>query len=47
MFKLMGGGNGDLSSSQLLILPGTTHITVLDRANWFIPMIGEFLGPTK
>ena len=47
MFKLMGGGNGDLSSSQLLIFPGTTHITVLDRANWFIPMIGEFLGPTK
>ena len=44
MFKRMGSGNGDLSSSQLLVLHGTTHITVLDRADWLIPMIEEFLG---
>ena len=43
MFKRMGGGNGELSSSQLLVLQGTTHITVLDRADWLIPMIEKFL----
>ncbi len=47
MFKLMGGGNDDLSSSQLLILPGTTHITVLDSEDCILPMIEEFLSTTK
>jgi len=46
MFKWMGSGNSDLSSSQLLLIPGNTHIKVLYRANWLIPMIEEFLGST-
>ena len=52
MFRLLGGGvMGDLAGlpkSQLAVLPGTTHFVppgsgVLDRADWLLPMIGEFL----
>jgi hypothetical protein len=32
-----------LPRCQLAILPGTTHITVVHRAEWLVPMIGEFL----
>ncbi|MDQ3783742.1 MAG: alpha/beta hydrolase [Actinomycetota bacterium] len=52
LFRLLGGGvMGDLAGlpkSQLAVLPGTTHFVppssaVLDRADWLLSMIGEFL----
>jgi pimeloyl-ACP methyl ester carboxylesterase len=47
MFRLLGGGViGDLAGlprSQLAVLPGTTHIGVVERADWLISMITEFL----
>ena len=52
MFRLLGGGVfGDivgLPKSQLAVLPGTSHFVppgsaVLDRADWLVAMIGEFL----
>jgi pimeloyl-ACP methyl ester carboxylesterase len=47
MFRLLGGGvAGDvtgLPNSQLAILPGTTHVTLVHRADWLLSMIGEFL----
>ncbi len=47
MFELLGGARaGDLHGvpdAQLAILPGTTHVSVLDRINWLDDMITEFL----
>jgi pimeloyl-ACP methyl ester carboxylesterase len=52
LFRLLGGGvMGDLAGlpkAQLAVLPGTTHFVppgsgVLDRADWLLSMIGEFL----
>lgn len=47
MFRLRGGGiPGDLTglpNSQLAILPGTTHVTVINRVDWLTSMINEFL----
>jgi pimeloyl-ACP methyl ester carboxylesterase len=48
MFRLLGGGVfGDtpagLPESQLAVLPGTSHVTVVDRADWLVSMINEFL----
>ncbi len=47
MFRLFGGGVvGDLVGlprSQLAVLPGTTHVTLVDRAPWLASMIAEFL----
>jgi pimeloyl-ACP methyl ester carboxylesterase len=47
VFRLFGGGvAGDvvgLPASQLAVLPGTTHITLVHRAEWLTPMITEFL----
>jgi pimeloyl-ACP methyl ester carboxylesterase len=52
MFRLLGGGVfGDivgLPKSQLAVLPGTAHFVppgsgLLDRADWLVAMIGEFL----
>ncbi|HSB02074.1 MAG TPA: alpha/beta hydrolase [Anaerolineales bacterium] len=53
MFRLLGGGIfGDtpagLPNSQLAVLPGTSHVTVVDRADWLVPMIDTFLdAPVK
>lgn len=53
MFRLLGGGVfGDtpagLPDSQLAILPGTSHVTIVDRADWLVPMINSFLdAPIK
>jgi len=53
MFRLLGGGVfGDtlagLPSSQLAILPGTSHVGVAGRAEWLVSMINEFLdSPEK
>lgn len=48
MFRLLGGGVfGDLAglpSSELAILPGTTHVGMTRRAEWIAPMVDEFLN---
>ncbi len=48
MFRLLGGGvPADLTglpNARLAVLPGTTHITVMARAAWLVPMVNEFLG---
>lgn len=47
MFRLLGGGvAGDLAglpNSQLAVLPGTTHVGLVNRGDWLLSMIGEFL----
>ncbi|WP_437867262.1 alpha/beta fold hydrolase [Sorangium sp. So ce363] len=47
LFRAKGGGKmGDihgLPKSRLAILPGTTHIGMMQRASWLVPMITEFL----
>jgi pimeloyl-ACP methyl ester carboxylesterase len=47
LFRAKGGGKmGDLHGlpqSRLAILPGTTHIGMMQRADWLIPMITDFL----
>jgi len=47
MFRLLGGGvAGDvagLPNSQLAVLPGTAHVSLVQRSAWLLPMIGEFL----
>lgn len=48
MFRLFGGGVvGDIAglpASRLAVLPGTTHVTLPQRAEWLIAMIEEFLA---
>ena len=48
LFRLLGGGvPGDLTGlpkARLAVLPGTTHITVMNRIDWLLPMITEFLN---
>lgn len=51
LLRLLGGGvAGDDASgrptiprSQLAVLPGTTHVTLVDRADWLLSMVTEFL----
>jgi pimeloyl-ACP methyl ester carboxylesterase len=47
IFRLLGGGvPGDLAGlprSQLAVLPGTTHVTLVERADWLLTMITAFL----
>jgi pimeloyl-ACP methyl ester carboxylesterase len=47
MFRLLGGGvAGDIAglpNSQLAILPGTTHVTLVYRADLLLPIIQRFL----
>lgn len=47
LFRLLGGGvPGDMTGlpkARLAILPGTTHVTVMNRGDWLLPMITEFL----
>lgn len=53
MFRLLGGGVfGDmppgLPNSQLAVLPGTSHVTLVDRAEWLVSMVNAFLdAPIK
>jgi pimeloyl-ACP methyl ester carboxylesterase len=52
-FRLLGGGVfGDrpagLPNSQLAILPGTSHVSIVDRADWIVSMVDSFLdAPVK
>jgi pimeloyl-ACP methyl ester carboxylesterase len=47
LFRAKGGGKmGDihgLPKSRLAILPGTTHVGMIQRADWLIPMITDFV----
>lgn len=47
LFRAKGGGKmGDLHGlpkSRLAVIPGTTHIGMIQRTNWLIPMITDFL----
>ena len=47
MLRLRGGGVfGDIAglpTAQLAILPGTTHVGMIDRADWLAPMVEAFL----
>jgi pimeloyl-ACP methyl ester carboxylesterase len=47
LFRLLGGGViGDLAGlprSRLAVLPGTTHVTLVQRADWLASMVAEFL----
>jgi pimeloyl-ACP methyl ester carboxylesterase len=47
MFRLKGGGtHGDLgprSASRLVILPDTTHVTLMQRTPLIVPMVNDFL----
>ena len=47
LFRVKGGGKmGDihgLPKSRLAILPSTTHIGMMRRTDWLIPMISDFL----
>ena len=48
MFRLLGGGViGDIAglpAAQLAVLPGTSHVGLLDRVDWLQSMILGFLG---
>jgi pimeloyl-ACP methyl ester carboxylesterase len=47
LFRLLGGGvMGDLHGlpkSQLAILPGTTHVTAIEKTEWIASMVVPFL----
>jgi pimeloyl-ACP methyl ester carboxylesterase len=47
MFRLLGGGvAGDLvglPASQLAVLPGTTHVSLIERTDWLLSMVSAFL----
>ncbi|GEP98486.1 alpha/beta fold hydrolase [Chitinophaga cymbidii] len=47
LFRAKGGGKmGDINGlpeSRLAILPGTTHIGMMLRTDWWIPMVKDFL----
>ena len=47
LFRAKGGGKmGDihgLPQSRLAIIPGTTHIGMMQRTDWLVPMITDFL----
>jgi pimeloyl-ACP methyl ester carboxylesterase len=53
MFRMFGGGiMGDtpagLPNSQLAVLPGTSHVSLVDRADWLISIVNRFLdAPVK
>ena len=49
MFRLVGGGvPGDMAglpASQLAILPGTTHVTIVtEHVDTWLPMVEGFLA---
>jgi hypothetical protein len=51
MFRLLGGGVvGDivgLPQSWLAVLPGTSHVGLLERVEWLRSMVDDFLDPQK
>lgn len=51
LMRMKGGAKmgdfGEMSTSRMAILPGTTHIGMMARASWWIPMAEEFLDNKK
>ncbi len=51
MFRLLGGGvagdNVGLPRARLAVLPGTTHITLVNRADWLNSMVTDFLNESS
>jgi len=49
MFRLLGGGRpadlGEPPRAQLAVLPGTSHVGLLERTEWLSSMILAFLAP--
>jgi pimeloyl-ACP methyl ester carboxylesterase len=47
MFRLLGGGVmgalAGLPNSRLAVLPGTTHVSLVERSDWLVSMITAFL----
>lgn len=47
MFRLLGGGvpgdSAGLPNSQLAVLPGTSHVTLVHRADLLLSIIPPFL----
>jgi pimeloyl-ACP methyl ester carboxylesterase len=46
LFKLRGGVMADLAglpASQLVILPGSSHLGILERVDWIVPLVEAFL----
>lgn len=47
LFRLLGGGvAGDIAglpASRLAVLPGTTHVTLVQRTEWLASMVEDFL----
>lgn len=39
----MPGDVAGLPRSRLAILPGTTHVTLVHRVDWLVPMVTELL----
>ncbi|MGE5802124.1 MAG: alpha/beta fold hydrolase [Gemmatimonadota bacterium] len=48
MFRLLGGGVpadiAGLPNSQLAVLPGTTHVTLVTKTQWLVSMVNAFLS---
>jgi pimeloyl-ACP methyl ester carboxylesterase len=48
LLRLLGGGvAGDLHAlprSQLAILPGTTHVSIVEKTDWLLTMVQAFLN---
>jgi len=50
MFELLANGRHETNGSpgsQLAVLPGTTHLTRMERADWLVSMISAFLDGTR
>jgi len=47
LFRLLGGGVAvdltGLPRAQLAVLPGTTHVTLMERTSWLVSMVIAFL----
>jgi hypothetical protein len=52
MFRRLGGGMfrdlaSELPASQLAILPGTTHVGMLERDDWIASMVSRYLATPR
>jgi len=51
LFRLLGGGvegeSAGLPPSRLAVLPGTSHLRVVERADWLVSMISAFLDDPR
>lgn len=51
LMRMKGGAKmgdfGEMSNSRMAVLPGTTHIGMMMRTSWWIPMTEDFLDGKK